>query len=203
MMIPRTFNEGIRPTYAPTVNDEPAKRRAHPRLEPFFNQRATLTRDCYSGSGPIDGASLIPITSALYELADEQHQVANARVRSLDLTMVYAAISPAGALRSTFGQTLDGPVAEIVVRNWGALICLVGAMLIYAAFHPPSRALALVVASVSKLVFIALVFVHGRQFLRYQVGPAVVIDAVMVSLFVAYLISRKPAPQIENHHVET
>jgi len=46
----------------------------------------------------------------------------------LTCTMVYAAIAPQEALRSTFGETLDGPVADIVIRNWGVLITLVGAM---------------------------------------------------------------------------
>jgi hypothetical protein len=40
----------------------------------------------------------------------------------LTATMIYAAIAPEAALHSTFGETLDGPLAEIVVRNWGALI---------------------------------------------------------------------------------
>ena len=43
----------------------------------------------------------------------------------LTCTMVYAAIAPQKALRSNFGSTLEGPVAEIVVRNWGAFIALV------------------------------------------------------------------------------
>ena len=54
----------------------------------------------------------------------------------LTFTMVYAAVAPQAALRSTFGETLEGPLAEIVVRNWGALIALIGAMLIYGAFNP-------------------------------------------------------------------
>ena len=49
---------------------------------------------------------------------------------ALTCTMVYAAIAPQAALRATFGETLQGPLAEIVVRNWGALITLMGAMLI-------------------------------------------------------------------------
>ena len=48
----------------------------------------------------------------------------------LTMTMVYAALAPEAALRSTFGESVSGPVADIVVRNWGALIALVGAMLI-------------------------------------------------------------------------
>ena len=52
----------------------------------------------------------------------------------LTCTMIYAAIAPQAALRSNFGSVLEGPVAEIVVRNWGVLIALVGLMLIYGAF---------------------------------------------------------------------
>ena len=65
---------------------------------------------------------------------------------ALTCTMISAAIAPQRALRSTFGETLDGPVADIVVRNWGALIALVGGMLIYGAFNPPVRTLVLTVA---------------------------------------------------------
>ena len=44
----------------------------------------------------------------------------------LTLTMLRAAVSPSEAMRSFFGESLAGPVAEIVVRSWGALIaCLV------------------------------------------------------------------------------
>ena len=105
----------------------------------------------------------------------------------LTFTMIYAAIAPQAALASTFGETLEGPVAEIVVRNWGALIALVGAMLIYGAFNPPSRPLVLTVAGLSKLVFIGLVLAQGDRFLGHQAGVAVVIDSVMVLLFAAYL----------------
>src|SRR3954469_24250522 len=84
---------------------------------------------------------------------------------ALTCTMLYAAIAPQAALRSTFGDSVQGPVAEIVVRNWGALIALVGAMLIYGAYHPSARPLVLTVAGMSKLIFIGLVLLHGRQFL--------------------------------------
>ena len=36
---------------------------------------------------------------------------------ALTCTMFYAAIAPQAALRSTFGESLEGPLAEIVVRN--------------------------------------------------------------------------------------
>ena len=36
----------------------------------------------------------------------------------LTMTMIYAALAPEAALRSTFGESVSGPVADIVVRNW-------------------------------------------------------------------------------------
>lgn len=112
----------------------------------------------------------------------------------LTLTMVYAAIAPEAALRSTFGETLTGPVANVVVRNWGALIALIGAMLIYAAGKPEVRPLALTIAGASKAVFIALVLSHGRQFLGYQAGIAVVVDLVWIVVFAAYLLTSRRVP---------
>jgi hypothetical protein len=106
----------------------------------------------------------------------------------LTCTMLYAAIAPQAALRSTFGETLDGALAQIVVRNWGALIALVGAMLVYGAYDPPGRPLILTVAGVSKLTFIALVLLYGKQYLGQQVGISVAVDLVMVVLFIIYLI---------------
>lgn len=105
----------------------------------------------------------------------------------LTLTMLFAFVAPQAALRSNFGETLEGPVADIVVRNWGALIGLIGAMLVYGAYDEPSRPLVLVVAAISKIVFIGLVLSQGARFLRKQVGVAVVVDAVMIVLFGVYL----------------
>ena len=104
---------------------------------------------------------------------------------------VYAAIAPEAALESNFGESLDGPVADVVVRNWGVLIGLIGAMLIYAARHPALRPMTLTVAGASKAVFIALVLSHGRAFLGGQAGIAVLVDAIWVVVFAAYLVSTR------------
>ena len=105
----------------------------------------------------------------------------------LTLTMIYAAIAPEAALRSTFGESLSGPVANIVVRNWGALIALMGGMLIYGARNPAVRPLILTVAGASKAIFIGLVLSHGGRFLGYQAGIAVVVDLLWVVVFASYL----------------
>lgn len=116
----------------------------------------------------------------------------------LTLTMIYALFAPEAALQSNFGESLSGPVASIVVRNWGALIALVGGMLIYGARNPAVRPLVLTVAASSKIVFIGLVLSQGGRFLSQQVGIAVVIDAIWVAVFAAYLLAagREPASAV-------
>lgn len=115
---------------------------------------------------------------------------------ALTCTMLYAAIAPQAALMSMFGETLSGPLAEIVVRNWGALIALSGAMLIYGAYNPPVRPLVLTVASASKLIFSGLVLSQGSRYFGHQAGVAVIIDLVMVILFITYLMSERRNPAI-------
>ena len=105
----------------------------------------------------------------------------------LTCTMVYAALAPQAMLQATFGETIEGPLAELVVRNWGALIVLVGVMLLYGAFNPPVRPLVLTVAAASKVTFIALVVSHGTRYTGGQAGISIAVDSVMVLVFGAYL----------------
>jgi hypothetical protein len=111
----------------------------------------------------------------------------------LTLTMLYAAVSPVAAAQSFFGETPEGAMASVVVPNWGVLIGLMGALLIYGAFHAPSRKLALVVAGASKVAFIALVLMQGDRYLA-GLQTAIIIDAVMVLLFAAYLVFGRTTP---------
>jgi hypothetical protein len=105
----------------------------------------------------------------------------------LTCTMLYAVIAPEAALRSTFGETLSGPLADVIVRNWAALVVIGGAMLIHGAFHPPSRPPILMMTALGKAAFVALVLAQGGRYLSQQAVVAVVLDSVMVVLFVAYL----------------
>jgi hypothetical protein len=107
----------------------------------------------------------------------------------LTCTMIYAAVAPQAALHSMFGDALEGPLAEIVVRNWGVLIAIVGGMLIYGALQPHARRLVLIVAGLSKVAFVALILTYGRQYLGAQAGVSIAIDLVMILLFVIYLVA--------------
>jgi hypothetical protein len=90
-----------------------------------------------------------------------------------------------------FGEAADGAMAAVVVPNWGVLIGLMGALLVWGAWHAPSRKLALVVAGASKIAFLALVLMQGERYLG-GLGVAAAVDAVMVALFAIYLVFGKP-----------
>jgi hypothetical protein len=111
----------------------------------------------------------------------------------LTLSLLLALVSPKSALTSTFGETLDGPLADIIVRNWGGLIAIMGGMLLYGAIHAPSRPLVLVAAGLSKLIFISLVLVHRDRYFKGGARSAVVVDLVLVVLFAAYLVGTRGA----------
>ena len=110
-------------------------------------------------------------------------------VQTCALPIFLSTISPSAGLLNTFGETLaDTPIMHIVVRNWGALIGLIGGMLIYGAFNPINRSFILAVAAISKMIFISLVLVYGSQYLA-KAGIAVVFDSIVVLLYIAYLVS--------------
>ena len=108
-------------------------------------------------------------------------------------SMIYAAIDPQGALMQTFGESISGPVAEIVVRNWGLLITMVGALMIYAAYRPQYRNLVIAIAVFGKLVFVALNLIYGQAYLAKS-GIAVIFDSVLIVIYLLYFLqSRKTA----------
>jgi hypothetical protein len=104
---------------------------------------------------------------------------------ALTCTMIYAAVAPQVALSATFGETLDGPLATLLVRNWAILITLMGVLLIYGAYRPESRVIAILVAGGSKLAFILLVLAHGTKYLNI----AAAIDAIWIVVFGCYLVA--------------
>lgn len=109
----------------------------------------------------------------------------------LTCTMLYAAFAPHAVLLRNFGTTFTGPAVEVVVRNWGVLITLTGLMVIYGAYRPAVRSLALVVSGAGKLVFIFLVLWFGRETLGGPLGIAVAVDSVIVVLYALCLASKR------------
>jgi hypothetical protein len=108
---------------------------------------------------------------------------------ALTSTMFYAVLAPDAALQSSFGETLTGDAARLVVRSWGFLVGGVGLMLIHAARVPASRPLVLWVAVSSKLAFIGLILAGGGRWLGHGAGVALLLDAVWVLLLSMHLAS--------------
>lgn len=111
----------------------------------------------------------------------------------LTLTLLLALLSPKSALMSTFGESLDGPLADIIVRNWGGLVAIMGGLLIYGAFDPSSRPVILVAAGLSKLIFVSLVLAHRDRLLKGGARFAVIVDTLVVILFAMYLVGMRSA----------
>lgn len=105
----------------------------------------------------------------------------------ITFSMLQALFVPRNAFLALLGEAPEGPLALLLARNWGVLIALTGAMLIWGAFHPEVRPMVLIVAGTSKLAFIGLVLSHP-PFRRKAVLPLVV-DGTLVALFAAYLIA--------------
>ena len=107
----------------------------------------------------------------------------------LTLTMLQFAIAPTRSSISTYGEALKGPLVDLMVRGWGFLIALIGAMLLWAAFHPETRTLAVAAALASKLFYIGALIAHRKRFLKGFAAVTVGVDLVMVALLAAWLVA--------------
>jgi len=107
--------------------------------------------------------------------------------------MFLGLFSPEASLNSNFGEPLVTGPENVVVRGWSALIGLTGIMLIYGAFKPAVRAYSLVIAGISKTIFVILVLSFGSQYMSFGAGTAVIVDIIMILLFVLYLLFSKSA----------
>lgn len=110
-------------------------------------------------------------------------------------SMFLALFSPELALKSTFGATLEGDLSNIVVRNWGALIGMVGCLLVYGAYHVESRPLVLTIGIISKSIFVFLVLVFGQAYLG-KAGIAVVFDSILILLYALYLYDQRKKSKV-------
>jgi hypothetical protein len=106
----------------------------------------------------------------------------------LTCSMLPMALAPRFAMRSTFGDVADGPVANLIARSWGAMIFASGLMLIYAAYHAEARLPILLYSIMGKIGFIALV-VTERRLWRPGALIAAAGDLVIAGLLGWYLLA--------------
>ena len=92
-------------------------------------------------------------------------------------------LAPVTMMKMLFGQAPSDTLALLIARHWGLLVCLVGALLIYAAYHAEIRVPTLIVAIVEKAVFVL-----GMFFAPLRRRPTVLImaltDTAMAAVYV-------------------
>src|SRR5215470_17199545 len=89
-------------------------------------------------------------------------------------------IAPASLLRMIFGAAPTDEVGLAVARHWGLLTFLVGALLVYAAFHPSVRGPAMVVAVIEKAALGLGVF--GTSFRTRPAAVAIAAGDSLIAL---------------------
>src|SRR5713226_3791640 len=75
-------------------------------------------------------------------------------------------LAPVTMMKMLFGQAPADALSLLIARHWGLLVCLVGALLIYAAYHAESRVPVLIVAIAEKAAFAFGMFIspfHRRR----------------------------------------
>ena len=103
-------------------------------------------------------------------------------------TTFAATIAPQAALSAMFGSHLTEPLADLIVRSWGLLVFLMGALLIYGAFNEPSRRLCIIAVGFSKIGFLALILLFGKQYLE-TLWTTVLFDSMAVIVLGVYLFA--------------
>jgi len=105
---------------------------------------------------------------------------------ALTAITIFQFIAPAQVLRMIFGEAPTDEVSLAVARHWGLLVFLVGALLIYAAFHASLRGPAMVVAAIEKAVLGLGVFSTS---LRTHPAAAAIAagDSLIALVYVLYL----------------
>jgi hypothetical protein len=95
-------------------------------------------------------------------------------------------LAPVSVLKTIFRQAPSDALGLLIARHWGLLIFLVGALLVYAAYHAEVRVPTLIVAIVEKTVF--AVAMLSSPFSRRPIAVVMALaDAGMAALYVAYL----------------
>lgn len=96
-------------------------------------------------------------------------------------------VAPAPVMKLLFGQAPSDSLSHFVARHWGLLVCLVGALLIYAAYHPEVRVPILIVAIIEKVALvIGLLMLPFRR--RPTALAVALADACMSGLYVLFLV---------------
>ena len=95
-------------------------------------------------------------------------------------------IVPIPIVRMIYGEAPINGVSLFLARHWGLLIFLIGALLIYAAFHSAVRVPAIVIAVIEKGALGSAVL--GTSLRQHPVAAAIAAGDLLIALiYVLYL----------------
>jgi len=97
-------------------------------------------------------------------------------------------VAPVPVMKVLFGQAPSDALSLFIARHWGLLVCLVGALLIYAAYHAEVRVPTLIVAIVEKVALVLDLLISPFR-KRPTVLAMALADAGMSAVYVMYLTS--------------
>jgi hypothetical protein len=95
-------------------------------------------------------------------------------------------LAPVTSMRMLYGQSPSDALGLVIARHWGLLVCLVGALLIYAAYHAEIRVPTLIVAIAEKAAF-SLGMFSSPFHRRPTVLVMALADAGMAAVYLIYL----------------
>ena len=105
-------------------------------------------------------------------------------------TTFFAVIAPQDALLNMFGSNLTEPLANLLVRSWGFLVFIMGALLIYGAFNEETRLLCIITEGVSKVGFLLLIMIFGTNYIE-TLWVTAAFDTFVILILTTYVISSK------------
>jgi len=95
-------------------------------------------------------------------------------------------LAPVMMMKLLFGRAPSDSGSLLIIRHWGLLVCLVGALLIYSAFHAEMRVPTLIVAIVEKAVVAIGMFASPFR-RRPAVAFVALGDGGMAAIYLLYL----------------
>jgi hypothetical protein len=100
--------------------------------------------------------------------------------------VLIVSVAPVAVMKMLFGQAPSDALSLFIARHWGLLVCLVGALLMYAAYHAEVRVPTLVVAIAEKAsLVLGLLLSPFRR--RPTVLAMALADAGMSAVYALYL----------------
>ena len=104
------------------------------------------------------------------------------------LVPILVLLLPTRGPKLLFGVDAPDGVGGLLTRHWSMLASSLGALLIYAAWHPELRAPLMLAAGIEKAGLIGLIVADWNKPHTAGMRPIVIIDLVIVAIYAVYLL---------------